>query len=129
MKNNQALETYKQLLGRYKNTDLPDPVSELTRHDGEQTIKVYGVDHALHSDTIRKLEEEIETAPADVYFVELFPSLLPSVYECPNADIAFLTFGESGYIAYLAKQKGKDVRSWDVNRKIRMCIISDQTVK
>jgi len=105
--------TYASLIGRYKDDNLPGPTTELVRRDGEQEIRAYGVDHDLHSDTLQKLVEEINTDPPDICFVELFPSFLPLVYACPDQDTAFKTFGESGYIAWLANQKGISVRSWD----------------
>lgn len=104
---------YVQLIGRYKDIDLPPVVTEFARRDGDQELKLYGLEHNDRERVIKKVVEEMTAAPADVYFVELFPKLLPKVYECIDADDAFNKFGESGYIAWLAHEKGKEVRTWD----------------
>lgn len=112
-----SAEPYIKLLGRYKDKDLPVPVDYMKRQDGEREseIELVGPRHNKLDEHLNRIIDEIDTDPADVYFVEVYPKSLPDIYKCPDAETAFTQFGENGRVAWIAHSKGKDVQSWDTD--------------
>lgn len=115
-------DVYVEKLGHWNNQDLPSPVDKLVRKYGDQEIQVIGAGHDVLTDEINRIAEDMDTSPADVYFVEVDPTKLDEVLnyksDPENSDAnpakeVFDKWGESAYIAWLAHSKGKTVRTWD----------------